>query len=64
MIKTVYRWSNGMVMVFDAKGEQVPQYQGRYEDMKDAILKDAPPDAVFFHAKWQEDQTPVSREGW
>ena len=36
-----------MVMVFDEKGEQIPEYQGLYEEMKQGILRDAPPDAVF-----------------
>ena len=36
-----------MVMVFDNKGEQMPKYQGRYEAVKESILKDAPPEAIF-----------------
>jgi len=31
MIKTVIRCQNDMVMVFDKKGEQIPEYQGQYE---------------------------------
>lgn len=38
-----------MVMVFDKKGEQIPKYQGEYEDVKESILKDAPPSAIFSH---------------
>ncbi len=49
MIKTVFRFQNNMVVVFDEKGEQIPEYQGRYEDVKESILKDAPPDAIFAH---------------
>ena len=49
MIKTVIRIRNNMVMVFDADGEQVPQYQGRYEDVKERILRDAPGGTVFNH---------------
>ncbi len=47
MIKTVIRCSNNMVMVFDKKGEQIPEYQGRYEEVKGKILRDAPPEAQF-----------------
>jgi len=50
MIKAVIRCQNNMVIVFDKKGEQVPEYQGQYEEVKESILKDAPPDAVFMHS--------------
>ena len=38
-----------MVLVFDEKGEQVPEYQGYYTDVKDRIMSDAPAGAVFNH---------------
>ena len=47
MIKTVMRFRNNMVMVFDKGGEQIPEYQGQYEKVKESILKDALPDAIF-----------------
>ena len=65
MIKTVIRLQNDAVMVFDADGEQIPEYQGQYEGVKASILRDALPDAVFTH--WfNHDTAPeiVSREGW
>jgi hypothetical protein len=49
MIKTVIRLRNNMVVVFDAKGEQIPDYQGRYEDVKERVLRDAPSGTVFNH---------------
>ena len=49
MIKTVIRIRNNMVMVFDAEGEQVPDYQGQYEDVKERILRDAQSGIVFNH---------------
>ena len=39
MIKTVIRSQNSMIMVFDKKGEQIPEYQGQYEDVKEKILR-------------------------
>ena len=65
MIKTAIRLKNDMVMVFDESGEEIPEYQGQYEDVKESILKDAPADAVFTHGfansgKLQE----VAREEW
>lgn len=53
MIKTIIRLQNDAVMVFDAEGEQIPEYQGSYEDVKGRIWRDAPPTAVFAH--WFND---------
>jgi len=47
MIKTVFRFRNNMVMVFDKWGEQIPKYQGQYEKVKESILADALPDTIF-----------------
>ena len=49
MIKTVIRLRNDDVMVFDAAGEQIPEYQGQYEYVRESILSDAPAGAVFNH---------------
>ena len=49
MIKKIIRLNNDMVMVFDEKGEQMPEYQGPYTDVRDRILEDAPAGAVFNH---------------
>lgn len=32
-IEKVYTFANGMVMVFDQYGQQMPDYQGRAEDV-------------------------------
>jgi hypothetical protein len=49
MIKTVIRLRNNMVMVFDAEGEQIPDYQGHYEDVRERILRDASSGTAFNH---------------
>jgi hypothetical protein len=49
MIKTVIRLRNNMVIVFDAEGEQIPEYQGQYEDVKARILRDTASGTVFNH---------------
>ena len=59
MIKTVIKSEKGMVMVFDENGEQIPEYQGQYDEMKEKVLTDAPPDAVFYH-----DLKAIPREEW
>ena len=64
-IKTVVRFQNNLVVVFDKKGEQIPKYQGRYEDVKGHILKDALPETVFTHwPDYETDIRMVSREEW
>ena len=65
MIKTIFRLQNDMVMVFDAGGEQIPEYQGQYEDVRASILRDAPPEARF--TRWFSYDTEleiISREEW
>ena len=65
MIKSVIRCPNGMVVVFDENDEQIHKYQGRYEEVKESILKDAPPDALFGHwFDYESDIIPVSRGEW
>ena len=49
MIKTAIRLQNNMVMIFDEQGEQLPEYQDQYEQVKESILRDAPPEAIFAH---------------
>ncbi len=65
MIRSVIRCPNDVVLVFDEDEEQIPQYQGRYWEVKRLILEDAPPEAVFGH--WldsEADIITVSRVGW
>ena len=65
MIKTVFRFKNNMVMVFDKRGEQIPKYQGQYEKVKESILRDAPPDTIFALGFTDAGELrEVSREGW
>jgi hypothetical protein len=65
MIKSAIRCPNDMVLVFDEDEEQIPQYQGRYQEVKRPILKDAPPEAVFGHwLDFEIDIITVSREEW
>ena len=65
MIKTVIRCPNNMVMVFDEKGEQIPEYQGQYEEAKESILKDAPPTSVFgYLSDFEPELQEVPRDEW
>ena len=49
MIRTVIRIGNNMVIVFDGEGEQIPEYQGWYEDVRGRIMSDATDGTVFNH---------------
>ena len=65
MIKRVARCPNNLVLVFDEKGEQVPGYQGRYEDVKERVLRDTPQDAVFsYYSDTRPRIRDVPREEW
>ena len=65
VIKSVIKTPNGMVLVFDGKGEQIPEYQGQYGKVRPHILKDVPPSAEFgyiFDNKTEIKAVP--REEW
>ena len=45
--------------------EQIPKYQGQYEEVKQSILKDAPRDAMFAHGFTDSGELlKVPREEW
>ena len=64
MIKNVIKFSNGIVMCFNEKGEQMPKYQGRYEQVKVKILAHAPKSAEFFHGVWTLSPNAIPRKDW
>ena len=65
MIKTAIRCPNGMLMVFDERGRQVVEYQGQYDEVKEKILKDAPPDTLFgYFLDYDSELRVVLREEW
>ena len=64
MIQNVIKFQNGVVIVFDQDGEQIPEYQGHYDQVRDLILRDAPESAKFYHAVFNLSDKPVAREEW
>ena len=65
IIKTVIRLRNDLVMVFDIDGEQVPEYQGQYEDVKERILRSSSPTMVFDHwFSYSLEPEVVLRKNW
>jgi hypothetical protein len=51
-----------MVGVFDENGAQMCDYQGKYLEKREMILRDAPPSAKFSRAKWGVAETPIERD--
>ncbi len=65
MIKTIVRCPNNMVMVFDERGEQIPEYQGQYGEVKEGILRDTSLDTVFGHlSDYEPELREVPKEEW
>ncbi len=65
MIKSVIKSQSDMVLVFDEEGEQIPEYQGDYEEVKENILRDSPSTAVFAH--WfnhADEPRSIFKEDW
>jgi len=65
MIATAVRLPSDMVIVFDAGGEQILEYQGRYQDVKERVLLQALPDSVFAHGFGRNGELGVvPRSNW
>lgn len=64
MIASVLKTQFGMVMVFNKRRQQIPEYQGKYGKVKERILADAPPEAEFRHEGTDGKINPVPRENW
>ena len=64
MLDHVIKFSNGMVMAFDEKGKQLPEYQGKYEEVKDKVLAEATPRTRFFRAVWMVSSDEIPKEEW
>lgn len=65
MIENAFRFQNNMVVVFDRKGRQISKYQGQYEDVKEIVLRDAPPEALFAHGFTNDGEVrKVPRGDW
>lgn len=65
VIKNVIRAEGNLVLIFDEAGEQITEYQGKYEDVKEHVLKDAPHDAIFAHwFKLDAEPETVLKKEW
>lgn len=61
-----YQFKNGMMMVFDDQGEQMPDYQGETKKFLPKLLKDFP-NCVVIDARWDGKRenpiVPVYKDG-
>jgi sRNA-binding protein len=65
MMKKVVRTNRNMVFVFDENGEEMPQYQGTYQDVRDRVMGDARVDTIFTH--WygtSAEPKDIAMESW
>lgn len=62
-IRNVYVWDNGMVMVFDENGQQMPDYQARIDEVWSEIERDKDSDTVF-HGRWPDRQPSLRDYCW
>jgi hypothetical protein len=56
MITSVILWTNGMLTVFDERGQQLPEYAGRFEEVWQRIYAEAPA------ARWRIGH--YRQDGW
>jgi hypothetical protein len=54
-----------MVVAIDMKGERIPEYQNLYHKVRENVLKNAAPDAVFYHVYHSSPiLRKVERDNW
>jgi len=69
MIKQIIQFSNGMVMVFDENGEQMPEYQGRRSEAIKKLSGTLLNNVEFSIGSWNSGTIPINKEqffseGW
>lgn len=62
MLKTVYLWANNFVTAFDEGGNQIPELQGKFFDVKDAILRSAMIQTKFYLSDWSSSPVEITKE--
>lgn len=53
MIQSVIIWANGLVMAFDENMNQIPGYQGHWQDVIKKVMKDAPDTTAWRIGDWE-----------
>lgn len=63
-LKMAIRWQNDMVMCFDYDGQQIPELQGRYEEMRRKVLAASDRDTIFRTGIWNTAAYDIPRNRW
>lgn len=61
-LELVILWGNGMVMAFNARGEQMPELSGRFTEKLAPCLAAAAEPCRFLIGDWRHGTVPVERE--
>lgn len=66
MLLQAIRWDNNEVLCFDAEGDKIPELSGRYEFVRERVLRRASVRTLFTRAAWSRHVMPrhVTREEW
>lgn len=54
IVKSCTIWTNGIVMSFDEKGEQIPEYQGFILDIAEKLKVGCDENTKWSFGKWDE----------
>ncbi len=54
IVKSCTIWTNGIVMSFDEKGEQIPEYQGFILDISEKLKTGCDENTKWTFGKWGE----------
>lgn len=60
-IRSVHLWTNGLTMVFDAFGQQMPEHQGPWLTHLPAILAAADGDTRWTIGSWRRGAIDIER---
>lgn len=58
-VTKVYLWANGMLMVFDKNGEQIPELQGRHTKKRVKQIESRSTEATIWHGFGRSSGPPV-----
>lgn len=61
----VIKWDDGNVVAFDERGQRISGLNGRYEEVRERVLRDATAETKFFKGMARYGVTePIQREEW
>lgn len=63
-IKEIILWQNNAVMVFDALGNQMPEYQGMYSDVVEKLRTVDVSQSNFKMGKWLDWIEPIEKDNF